>query len=651
VETAAKDRELFAEAHRLVGRDGLEGFSMQELATTSGVALSELTDRFPSNAALFRDIVIDFLMTPVEQTRAAVERAPNGEVALDEFVRITVRHNLANLDGYRVHSLCAHARFMEAFRWFADNDHNRLISANQAMFGPVAAKLAADWGEELPNGIHPRRLVFVSFLAITGLTWFQAMLDASGNTGAHNEEDLIDEMSRALVSPTRVMRQLGALNDVAAALASIRDEETLLARVPKLLCERLDFDRASVFLVKGDALVLASVGCRGEAAERSAELLARSRELNLPPLPAHQRCFGEARSLYVAAPEIDADWPTLANADAAELLRAVHPPTPMLATPIRDRGDVVGVLAGHLDVRHGTIDKRDASRLETFATLVGLALENARFYATLQAKVDERTRELRDAQARVVQSEKMASQAQLVAALVHELNTPMGAVASSVQTVEQARTRLLELGGEAPSPTDSKKFERLQEMQRRAANAALQGVERVQAVLDRLRAFVRLDGADRQRVPISELLEDVLEMAEHQRPETVRVEREHAEAPAVECDPRRLNQAFSNLVTNGFEAMPNGGVLSVRSWHADGCVLVSIGDTGEGIDTQTRARLFEPGFSTKQGRVAAGLGLATCHQILADHGATIEVESRPGQGATFTIVLAVDLPRPDSPPS
>jgi signal transduction histidine kinase len=153
---------------------------------------------------------------------------------------------------------------------------------------------------------------------------------------------------------------------------------------------------------------------------------------------------------------------------------------------------------------------------------------------------------------------------------------------------------------------------------------------------------VRLDEAARKRVSLAELLDDVLEMAEHQRPAEVRVERSYGDVPLVDCNPGRLNQAFSNLVSNGFEAMPHGGVLAIRLWHEAAQVLVAIGDTGSGIDAETRARLFDPGFSNKQGRVAAGLGLATCNQILTDHGASIEVDSSPGRGATFTVKLPVD---------
>jgi signal transduction histidine kinase/AcrR family transcriptional regulator len=601
------ENQLFVTARGLILRDGLDAFSWEALAAESGTSQAELEERFTSKADLLRQLVVDYLSSAASETARAVQSAANGEVALDAFIRILARHNLSNLDGFRVWALGIFRRGNGQFRWVEDDAHHQLVQANQAMFAPTSAKLAADWDEDLPHGIHPRRLVFVAFLAATGLTTFKAMLELLGTKLAHSDEDLITEMSRAFVSPTRVMRQLGALNNVATELAHIRDESTLAARIPQLLCEGLDFDRASFMLLRDDGeLEVVSVAGSVDG------------EADISPSPNHRRCCEEARSIYVTQSRT-------------------------VITPLRILDEVVGVVAGYIGSEGRPLDKRDISRVETFATLAGFALDNVRFNATLQAKVDARTRELREAQARLVQTEKMASQAQLVAALVHEFNTPIGAVVSSVQMLEKGHARLFEQLEPLDDPAAVVRDERLRQMLAGASVTISQGVERVQAMVTRLKAFVRLDEADRKRVDLSTLLDDVLEIVEHQRPTDVKVERAYEKVPQVACEPGRLNHAFLNLITNAMEAMPKGGVLGVRIWQEADHVLIAISDTGIGIAAEMLEHLFDPGFTKKRDRVAAGLGLATCQQIVNDHKATIEVESSLGHGSTFTIELAIDF--------
>ena len=109
----------------------------------------------------------------------------------------------------------------------------------------------------------------------------------------------------------------------------------------------------------------------------------------------------------VVKPSDDPHWPSTTDATLARQFALLHPDAPFVVTPIRCEGEIIGALAGHVTDAARVFDRRDVARLETFATMVGLALANVRFYATLNAKVEERTRSLREAQAALVQSEKM----------------------------------------------------------------------------------------------------------------------------------------------------------------------------------------------------------------------------------------------------
>ena len=111
--------------------------------------------------------------------------------------------------------------------------------------------------------------------------------------------------------------------------------------------------------------------------------------------------------------------------------------------------------------------------------------------------------------------------------------------------------------------------------------------------------------------------------------------------PQVLADDHALRRLFVNLVNNGMEAMPGGGELTLSARCVDGFVQVSVADTGPGIAEEHSKKIFDPLFTTKtQG---TGLGLSICEKIVSQHHGSIRVDSKPGEGATFTVWL----PMPD----
>src|SRR5439155_13348040 len=113
-----------------------------------------------------------------------------------------------------------------------------------------------------------------------------------------------------------------------------------------------------------------------------------------------------------------------------------------------------------------------------------------------------------------------------------------------------------------------------------------------------------------------------------------------AAACCVQGNPSELREALTNLIFNAVDAMPHGGKLTIRTWTDGPDVQLSVQDTGMGISDDAQRRLFEPFFTTK-GERGTGLGLSVTFGIVQRHGGHIAVESKPGQGSTFTVRLPI----------
>ncbi|MFQ5499403.1 MAG: sensor histidine kinase [Candidatus Zixiibacteriota bacterium] len=112
--------------------------------------------------------------------------------------------------------------------------------------------------------------------------------------------------------------------------------------------------------------------------------------------------------------------------------------------------------------------------------------------------------------------------------------------------------------------------------------------------------------------------------------------------PDVVCYPNQLNQVFMNILVNGAQAIDGKGNITIRTSRRGEQVVVEFIDSGKGISPEHLHKLFDPGFTTKGVGVGTGLGLSIVHQIVRGHGGELQVESEPGKGATFRIVLPVE---------
>ncbi len=276
--------------------------------------------------------------------------------------------------------------------------------------------------------------------------------------------------------------------------------------------------------------------------------------------------------------------------------------------------------------------------------LIGVAHDITQMKAVLE-EIEKANLHLKETQAQLAHSEKMASLGTLVAGIAHEINTPMGAVYSMhdtlVRSIEKLKmlidTQLVKEG------MDRSVFADTLTIIDDSNSVIKSGTERVTNIVRRLRSFARLDEAEMKTVDIREGLEDTLTLIHHEIKHDIDVIKNYGEIPPIACFPGQLNQVFLNILVNARQAIKGKGEIIITTLREDDKVVIKIKDTGIGISKDQLSKVFDPGFTTKGVGVGTGLGLAICYNIIQDHKGEIKVESEIGKGTTFTVVLPTNL--------
>jgi two-component system NtrC family sensor kinase len=241
------------------------------------------------------------------------------------------------------------------------------------------------------------------------------------------------------------------------------------------------------------------------------------------------------------------------------------------------------------------------------------------------AEREKAYRELQALQARLIQSEKMSSLGRMAACVAHEINNPLGAIVVFSHLLLEGTAE--DFGGR----------DNLRKIVREATRCR----DIVRGLLD----FARPGTGLRQKADINRVGRAAYELLKGQSVfKDVQVELDLRASPLeVICDSNQLQQAFTNILANGAEAMGGAGRIVIRSWLDDSrqMAAMSFTDTGSGISPENLERIFEPFFTTKQEGHGTGLGLAIVYGIIERHGGTVKVDSRLGEGTTFTVWLPV----------
>jgi len=249
---------------------------------------------------------------------------------------------------------------------------------------------------------------------------------------------------------------------------------------------------------------------------------------------------------------------------------------------------------------------------------------------TLEKRVEERTKELREKQHQLVQAGKLAAIGQLGAGVAHELNNPMAGILGYAQLMLEIVSRK-DLKIEDVSAF--KKF--LQRIE--------DGSLRCKEIIQNLLQFARKSPEEVVSVNVNNIVEDTLSLIEHQllvnKIEVIK--NLTTDIKQVDGNHVQLQQVFTNIIINAQQAMPEGGQLFISSRNENGSVGIEFKDNGCGIPEKYKDRIFEPFFTTKMDWKGTGLGLSICYDIIKNHNGHIIVDSKLGKGAVFTIILPV----------
>jgi GAF domain-containing protein len=329
----------------------------------------------------------------------------------------------------------------------------------------------------------------------------------------------------------------------------------------------------------------------------------------------------------------------------------------VVMTPMVWEGRGVGMISVTREPNAGFNDK-ELSLLKTFADQAVIAIENARLFNEVQ----QRTRELaaslddlRTAQDRLVQTEKLASLGQLTAGIAHEIKNPLNFVnnfaALSAELTDELNDVL------KPADISDKIREEVDELTgllKDNLQKVVQHGKRADSIVKNMLLHSREGSGDHRPADINALIEESLNLAYHgaraERPDfNVTLQRDFdANAGMIEVFPQEITRVFLNLVSNGFYAVAKrkgedagfDPILSATTRNLGDAVEIRIRDNGTGIPPEVKDKMFNPFFTTKPAGEGTGLGLSMSHDIIVkQHGGTIDVETEPGQFTEFRIVL------------
>jgi len=220
---------------------------------------------------------------------------------------------------------------------------------------------------------------------------------------------------------------------------------------------------------------------------------------------------------------------------------------------------------------------------------------------------------------RLVQADKLSSIGLLAAGVAHEVNTPLAVISTYAQMLAK------QVSG------DDQKAKLLDKIAKQTFRAS--------EIVNSLLNFSRTSPTDFTEVDLNRIIRETASLVEHQF-QSAGVSTDLALAenlPLIRGNSGKLQQVFLNLFINAKDAMPQGGVLTVRSHAAAGCAVLEISDTGQGIPPEHLARIYDPFFTTKGPKKGTGLGLSISYGIVHEHDGIIEVDSTVGGGTRFRL--------------
>jgi PAS domain S-box-containing protein len=240
----------------------------------------------------------------------------------------------------------------------------------------------------------------------------------------------------------------------------------------------------------------------------------------------------------------------------------------------------------------------------------------------LEQRVERRSRKLKDAQVQYLHAVKLSAIGQLSASIAHELNNPLQGVRTILKGVKRRAI--------------------LEEEDKELLDLAIRENERMKNLIKNLQDFNRPSTGKRMAMDVHASLDSLLLLYKSDfKRNRISTELNYTEGfPQIEVIPDQIKQVFLNLLNNAKDACSEkGGLITISTCHDDQIVAVAIQDTGIGISPDQKDQIFKPFFTTKPEEKGMGLGLSVCKEIVENHQGEIRVESEPGKGSTFTVLL------------
>ena len=409
------------------------------------------------------------------------------------------------------------------------------------------------------------------------------------------------------------IRQLTALYEIGKALSSTLDLNRLLDKGLDLLHDRLGYDACGILLVdniKEELYIKQVVG-------RDFESVKHMRfRIGIDGIVGRVAKTGEP----YYSPDVLKDPHYIPGSSEVRSEAAF---------PIKVREQVMGVLNVESHDLRG-FDEDDLKVLASFASQMGISIENAQLFAELKQALME----LKQAQDQIIQTEKLKALGEMASGVAHDFNNVLAVILGNIQLLSYQLDHL--------SPEEVR--ERLKAIERSSKDGA-ETVRRIQEFTG-----IRRD-KEFSLVSINELVQGVMVMTEPRwkdqaQNKGIQIEfsTQFENVPPILGNPSELREVFTNIIFNAIDAMPKGGRLTFSTYHsAEDWVEVRISDTGIGMTEEVKRKIFDPFFTTK-GVTNSGLGMSVSYGIIKRHGGEILVESEPGKGSTFAIHLPTGYP-------
>ena len=460
---------------------------------------------------------------------------------------------------------------------------------------------------------------------------------------------LFDEVQARTEDLRESLRQQTATADVLKVISrSTFDLETVLRTLVKSAARLCEADKATITRQREGAFY------RSESFGFSREFMDLVRDI--PVSPDRGSATGRAllEGVVVHIPDVQSD----PDYHFDEALRLGNYRT-LLGVPMMREGTPIGVVTlTRSEVRPFT-DKQ-IELVTTFADQAAIAIENVRLFEQVQARTKELSKsldELRTAQDRLIQTEKLASLGQLTAGIAHEIKNPLNFVnnfsALSVELVDELDDVL------KPAPLDPKTREEtdeLTEMLKGNLEKVVQHGKRANSIVKNMLLHSREGSSERRRVNLNRLVEESLNLAYHgarAENQDFKINLEQSFDPTVgkvDLFPQEITRVLINLISNGFYAATkrkaekklNGyePTLAAATRNLGDSVEIRIRDNGGGITPEVKEKIFNPFFTTKPPGQGTGLGLSLSYDIVVkQHSGSIEVDTQPGEFTEFKVIL------------